>query len=118
MKQILFIFQSAPYESARSKDGIDTALVASAFGMEVSVLFSGDAVYQLIAGQNGNLFGSKSIDKLIRSFDLYDINKRFVDASALNARGLQGTAMALEFSAVGKNEIQSLLAQHDIVMSF
>ena len=118
MSRILFIYQSCPYNGARAKDGIDATLVASAFGQEVSVLFSGDAVYQLIAAQNAAQFGAKSIDKLIRSFDLYDVKKIFVEKSALRTRGVQESALSVEAIVLEQSDIQSLLHQHDIVMSF
>ncbi|HET8704956.1 MAG TPA: sulfurtransferase complex subunit TusC [Pseudomonadales bacterium] len=118
MKKILFVFQSPPYADGRARDGIDAALVASAFGAEVSVLFCGDATYQLIGNQNATLLGGKSIEKLLRSFDLYDIHRLFVEKSALLARGLTVETATIDCAPLEPSEIRELLLQHDIVMSF
>lgn len=118
MSQLLFILQSSPYQNSKGKDGIDAALVASAFGQDVSVLFSGDGVYQLIAGQNAALFGLKSTDKLIRSFDLYDIQKVYVDRTALEIRGLDASLLAIDAELLDAAALKALIQQQDSVMSF
>ena len=56
MSQLTYVFRSAPHGSSSGREGVDALLAASAYCEDISVLFIGDGVYQLIAGQQtGNI---------------------------------------------------------------
>ena len=59
MSQLTYLFRSAPHGSAAGREGVDALLAASAYCEDISVIFVGDGVYQLLNGQQPETILSK-----------------------------------------------------------
>ncbi|MDX9874092.1 MAG: sulfurtransferase complex subunit TusC [Spongiibacteraceae bacterium] len=117
-KRWLLVFQRPPYGSALAREAVDVALAAAAFGQQVSLLFLGNSVWQLLPNQQGDAIGHKDFDRQLGALPMYDIDQFFVAADALTARGLAATDLVLPVTVLEPAAIAPLLASHDIVLSF
>lgn len=53
-KKILFVFNSVPEDGALAAEGIDLLLVLSAFEADISVVFEGDGIQNIVEPQSGS----------------------------------------------------------------
>jgi tRNA 2-thiouridine synthesizing protein C len=116
-RRILFLLRKPPYGSALAQEMLDAMLVAGVFEQEVSVLFSGDGVYQLLGAQQGDLVGARDIAKALTALPAYEIEQIYVAAEALGERGLVADDLVLPVRLLHAADLRSLLAQQDVVIS-
>lgn len=117
-KKLLFHFTAAPYGSTRAKDALDAVLAASAYDQDISLLFSGDGVFQLLKAQDGHAAEQKNLASLLSVFPMYDIDKIYVQASALKQRNLQQDQLAVDTTVLTDNEVGTLMDNQESVFSF
>jgi tRNA 2-thiouridine synthesizing protein C len=117
-KKLLFISHKAPYGSFASKEALDAALASAAFGQDISLLFKGDGVYQLLPQQSASLLERKSIGAILGALELYEVNKVFVCEQSLLSRGLKDIKLAIEAHALDSSALQALLSEQDHILSF
>lgn len=115
---LLVILRHSPHGSSWLREGLDTALVAAAFGQRVSLLFSGDGVLALLDGQQAGALGQKGTHGVIDMLAMYDIETLLVDAHALISRGLSTEDLMLPVSVVEGAALPKLLDQHRLVLNF
>ncbi len=116
-KRILFLLRQTPYATSHALEALETALVAGVFDQAVSVLFCGDAVWQLLAGQDGSAIGRRTVSKVVQVLPQYEITELYVCAAALRERGLTVGDLALPVQALGPAEQQALIAAQDAVVN-
>lgn len=117
-KKLLFHFTAAPYGSTRAKDALDTVLAASAYEQDISLLFSSDGVFQLLKTQDGHAAEQKNLASLLSVFPMYDIDKIFVQASALSQRNLKLDQLAVDAKPLADSDVAALMNQQDSLFSF
>lgn len=117
-KKLLFVSRKAPYGSSIARDALDALLAASAYGQDISVLFLGDGVFQLIADQNPDKIGMKSLSASLPALPLYDVDKIFVQESALAERGLESENLALSAEPLSNEAIAELMESQEAIVSF
>ncbi len=76
-QSMVFIFEHPPHSSLSAKEGLDFALASCAFEQDVSVIFMGDGIFQLINGQNTETLNLKNHSLGIDALSLYGIEKCF-----------------------------------------
>lgn len=118
MKRVLFIQHRAPYGSESPQEQVDAQLVAATFGLQVSVLFQDDGVWQLLSQQDGKPLGRRTLGAQLQALELYDVRELYVDAASLAARGLDSGQLALAARALDSEGLRDLIAAHDLVMRF
>lgn len=118
MKKILVIVRASPYGGIRAREALDAALLFSAFTSEMSVLFSGDGVWQLVRGQQPEALGGKPVEAILGAFEAYDINRVYADAESLAERGIATAALAAGARALDAADLRALVAVHDRVVTF
>lgn len=116
-RKLLLIVRASPYGGIRAREALDAVLLCSAFAAEMSVLFSGDGVLQLLQGQRATALGVKSVEGVLGAFDAYDIHRVYADAEALAARGLAGEPLAAGARALDPADLRALVAMHDRVIT-
>ena len=117
-KKILFINRQAPYGSSIAKESLDAVLTASAYGQDISVLFMGDGVFQLLKGQNTEKLACKNLSATLPVLPMYDIEKLYVQASALSARNLSVDDLIMPVEPLNEQQITSLMDQQNKLLSF
>lgn len=117
-KRYLIICRRPPYGESYAREALDVALAAAAFDQPITLLFLGDGVAQLLNAHDSAAIGEKSFEKQLSALPLYDINSIYVDAAALQQRGLTAADLSLPAQAMSDAEIIALLKNHDLVLNF
>lgn len=117
-KAILIHCRRSPYGSSLSREAIDLGLAAAVFDQRVSLLFSGDAVWQLVGEQDGAAIDAKNQASLLQSLPLYDIETLYVAANDLNSRNLTLDDLTVAAQPVSDTDIPQLIQQANLVFNF
>lgn len=113
----LFILRQSPYNGTLAREALDMALAFAAFDEPVQLLFYGDGVFQLLAGQQTNGLGIKNISKTLDALPVYDITAVFASHDCLMQRGLTTEQLSLPVSLLDNSAIQALICDADKIMS-
>jgi tRNA 2-thiouridine synthesizing protein C len=116
MKKTLLISRQAPYHSQLARAALDAALAAAVFEQDISLLFMDDGIWQLIGKQQTEATLAKSVEKTLRSLDLYDLEKLYFEPAAAAARGLDNSDFCVRCEPV--TNIASFIDNFDVVWSF
>ena len=114
-KRILFLLNRAPYGSTYALEAIEAALVAGVFDQEVSVLFSGAGLYQLLSEQDGGAVGGRTVGKMLGALPEYGVTDLFACGPSAQRLGLTGTDLCLPVTWLGYTEQKSLINRQDII---
>jgi tRNA 2-thiouridine synthesizing protein C len=118
MKKILFINRQAPYGTNCAHEALDVLLMASTFAQDIGVLFLGDGVWQLKKDQNPQEISIKNFTMTYKALSLYDIEKVYVEKTALDQRGLLKEDLLIPVELLTAEQIAELMAQQDHILSF
>ncbi|PAU79339.1 sulfurtransferase complex subunit TusC [Halomonas salipaludis] len=116
--EVLVILRHAPHGSSWLREGLDAALVAAAFGRRVTLLFVGEGVTALVAGQAAGALGQKGTQPTLEMLAMYDIDTLLVDCQALDERGLGTADLLLPVTTLAPPELAATLAAHPLVLNF
>ncbi|MCM5703509.1 sulfurtransferase complex subunit TusC [Larsenimonas salina] len=111
----LILIRHAPHGTSFAREGIEAALVGGAMGMAVDIVFAGDGVFCLLPDQSAGALGQKGTLPMIKALPMYDIETIFVDRVALQQRGLEVSALAVD---VIECELASVTASYRQIVSF
>ncbi len=117
MKKILLIVRASPYGSIRAREALDAALLFSAFAPQLTVLFSGEGVWQPLRGQRPDGVGAKSVEATLGAFEAYEITQVFVDAEAMALRGIAAEQLLHGVKPLPAPALRELIAAHDRVVT-
>ncbi len=131
-KNFLFVNRKAPYGTVYALESLEVVLISAAFEQNVSLAFLDDGVYQITKGQNSKGIGMKNFSPTYRALGDYDINKLYVEAEALAARGLtvedlmdltyedadDDYAEKSSIIVVNRSEMAAMMAEQDVILSF
>ena len=116
---LLVMLRHGPHGSSWLREGLEAAMVAAAFGREVGLLFTGDGVMALLEGQQVGPLGQKGSDNLLAALEMYDVERCYVDAAALRARGLTAQDVTLlPVTLLEHDEVVALTTAFWRVLSF
>lgn len=118
MSRLTYLFRSSPHATSSGREGVDALLAASAYCEDISVIFIGDGVYQLLQGQQPGEILSKDYAPMLKLFDLYDIEQVYVCASSLEQRGLAQADLVIDVERLSDQTIQEKLHQAGKLLSF
>tara|TARA_Y100001956_G_scaffold39372_1_gene38675 strand:- start:400 stop:756 length:357 start_codon:yes stop_codon:yes gene_type:complete len=118
LSQLTYLFRSAPHGSSAGREGIDALLAASAYCEDISVIFIGDGVYQLLHGQDPKEILSKDYAPMLKLFDLYDIEQVYVCENSLAERGVAKADLVLDAQPLSLSALKSQLQQAAKLLSF
>ncbi|HAU67626.1 MAG: DsrE family protein [Arenicella sp.] len=127
---ILYVFRSSAWHGRSAADGLDALMASCAMELNVSALFLHDGVFIVKRGQgqeqsntpSSQLRGSTIRPKLLSKpfAALYDFGCEhvYVCHKSLNARGLCTDDLTVEHELVSRDQIATLIDQHDEVLVF
>ena len=118
IKKFLYLNRRAPHGTIYALECLDVVLVGAAFSQDVSMVFMDDGVYQLKKGQDTSELGVKNFSKAFRALEMYDVEKVYVEASSLNARGLTEDDLLVPVKVLDSEALGQLMAEQDVVLSF
>lgn len=114
--RLLYIAASDPYASLRAQTLLDALLVAASFGAQVSVLFQGHGLLQLLPAQNGARLSRRSIGAQLDALPLFDVDTIYGDGSDAMRLGLDLSTATPEVQWLDAIGIATLIAAHDQVI--
>lgn len=118
-RKILFTLRHAPYGSAIAREALDALLATAVFGQDISVLFMDDGVFQLLPEQSPGELPQKTLSSSLSALPLYDVEKLYVHAPSLEARGLTMDKLVLDgLVSLNSDEVATLLSEQDHLLSF
>ncbi|QTF91081.1 sulfurtransferase complex subunit TusC [Halomonas sp. BM-2019] len=115
---LLVILRHGPHGSSWLREGLDTALVAAAFGRPVTLLFLGEGVTALLPGQQTGALGQKGTAPTLEMLEMYDIDTLLVEAEALERFGFAADELMLPIRRVEREALPALMASHRLVLTF
>lgn len=118
MSQLTYVFRTAPHGSSAGREGIDALLAASAYCEDISVIFVGDGVYQLLHGQDPQDILSKDYAPMLKLFDLYDIEQVYVCENSLAERGLAQADLVITAQTLSLSALEHQLQRAGKLLSF
>lgn len=116
-KTLLIHCRHSPYRGTLAKTSIDVAMAAAAFEQPITLLFSGDGVWQLVAHQQPP-GGEKNHGKFVSALPLYGIESVYVDRQSLALRGLDVSALCVPVELIEADAVCTLMASCDQVFNF
>lgn len=117
-KKFMLVNRKAPYGSIYALESLEVVLITAAFEQDVSVVFVDDGVYQLKKGMQTKGIATKNFSPTYRALEDYDIDKLYVEAESLAARGLTAEDLVTEVKVVDSRALASLMTEQDVVLSF
>ncbi|WP_391088456.1 sulfurtransferase complex subunit TusC [Vibrio sp. NH-UV-68] len=118
MSQLTYLFRTAPHSKASGREGVDALLAASAYCEDISVIFTGDGVYQLLQGQQTTAILSKDYAPMLKLFDLYDIEQVYVCQASLALRGLAQADLIIAAERLDEWQLSEQLHRAGKVLTF
>ncbi|WP_346798268.1 sulfurtransferase complex subunit TusC [Halomonas sp. Bachu 37] len=115
---LLMILRHAPYGSSWLREGLDAALVAAAFGQQVSLLFLGEGILSLLSNQAAGAPGQKATAPSIDMLPMYDIETVLVAQEDLARYELTLEDLRLPARACDDEAIQREITRHAEVLTF
>ena len=116
MRNILVLQQHSPFNNHHGREALDLVLALAAVEHNVSVLFQGDAVYQLLPTAEHTDFRLKAYTRSFKLFSLYDVEQVYVCKASLSSRGITPEQLAFAVQPLTQDEIANLFtAQHQVV---
>lgn len=118
VKRFLYVNRKAPYGTIYALESLEVVLIGAAFDQDVSVAFLGDGVYQLAKGQDTKALEVKNFSPTYRALDDYDVNKIYVEETAMRARGLTAADLVIPVEVVSDERMAEIMEAQDVVLSF
>lgn len=118
MTDLLFVFSHSPYGSSTAKEGLEAALAAGAFDQDISILFTGDGVWQLLPNQNSIEIGRKSHQKMTQALPMFGIDKIYIDNTSLIERSITANALPDNAKVISHDKTQTLMQSAKHIISF
>ncbi len=116
--QILIIMRSAPYGSSLAREGLDYILTSAAYDQNISILFLGDGLFQLLKSQQAEKLPLKSQIAAMEILPLYDIENLYVTQEDLTERGIKSEQLGIKVNIVKRSAISPLIQAQDKVLNF
>ena len=117
MKKLLFVQSRAPHGSLNGQEGLDAVLMGSAFA-ECSLLLLGDAIYQVLAGQDTAELGTKDYSVTYGALKDYGVERIYCSDSDLAARGIGSGDLLIDVEPLDDAGVRDLMGRHDVIFSF
>ncbi|WP_444998156.1 sulfurtransferase complex subunit TusC [Aliikangiella sp. IMCC44359] len=112
------IINSPPFGMINGKEGIDLALVCTAFDQNVYLIFSDEGIFHLLNNQNTEYFNDKNHDKLLKAIEFYDIDKIYVEQESLQRHQLVATHLIDKVELTHQLNIAQMCQQSQHVVIF
>jgi tRNA 2-thiouridine synthesizing protein C len=117
-KKIGITLRHAPYGNNFAQEALDATLAMSLFGQEITLIFLGDGVFQLLKHQEASAIYQKTFSKQIAAFELYGLERIFVCTQSLAQRAISADSLCIDVHLVEPAKIKKILHEQDTLLSF
>ena len=116
MKKIAVVLTQSAFMSHTSREAQDLAMALAAVEHQVTLVYLGAAVTQLLPLSSTQNFGVKDFTPAQKLFALYDIEQVVVAEDAMSLYQLTKDNLRIDASVLAKAEISALLMQQDHIL--
>ena len=116
--KILIIQRTAPYGSSLAREGLDYVLTSAAYDQDISLLFLGDGVFQLLKNQQSSDINLKPQGSALEILPLYDIDKIYAVKEDLQERNISEAGLTISVKALSRSDVSEFINQQDKVVGF
>lgn len=117
MRNITVIQRHSPFNQAKGREALDMILALAAVEHQVSVLFSGNGIFQLLPSTEHLAMPLKHYQHSFRLFDLYDVEKVYACQQSMQLRGITSAQFTVAVTVLTAAEIRQLLASQQHIIS-
>ncbi|XOV88564.1 MAG: sulfurtransferase complex subunit TusC [Pseudomonadota bacterium] len=117
MKELLIVQSHPPHGTLYGQEGLDAALMASAF-VTCRVLLLGDGIFQVLKGQDSAQLGTKNYSVTYQALRDYGVTEIYCSEADLARRGLETGDLLVDVMPLPDAAVGQLLRQHQVVLSF
>lgn len=107
--KIAVLVTKLPLQNIEARESMDLIFALAAVDHQVSVIFSGDAVYQLLKADDSAELMVKDFRRSFKLFELYEIDQLYVCAESLKQRYLRVAELTLDLQPLESSELSQLL---------
>ena len=118
MRNVLLVQQHSPFNSSHGREALDLVLALAAVEHNVSMLFRGDAVYQLLSTSEHTDFKLKAYMRSFKLFSLYDVEQIYVCIASLRTRGITPEQLTYAAQPLEQDAVMALIAEQHQVVTF
>ncbi|MCR9279082.1 MAG: DsrE family protein [Pseudomonadaceae bacterium] len=111
----LSIISSPPLSSANSAEALELLLVAAAFDVPTTLLFSGAGVLNLIPEQSADGLARKTPSKQLGALKLYGVESVYACKSSMQRYGVTDTV--IDVLMADSEMLKTLISAQDMVFS-
>ena len=117
MKSVLVRMSKSPLNGLISGEQLETAMVAAAFEQEVSILFIGDGVFNLLPAKETNEVTGYNIEKMLLALPTFEVNDLFICERSLEQRQLGVSHLPENAKVITFEDQRRLIKATDVVLS-
>lgn len=107
--KIAVLVTKLPFQGIEARESLDLIFALAAVDHQVSVVFSDDAVYQLLKADDSADLMVKDFRRSFKLFELYDIEQLYICAASLRQRKLETNELVLDVQPLEADELSQLL---------
>ena len=115
---ILILQRHAPYGSSIAREGLDFILTSAAYDQNLTVLFLGDGVFQLLSNQDSKAVELKNHASALEVLPLYDVENLYAIKEDLIDRALTTNQLIDGINIINRQQSKDIIAQHNKVIGF
>ena len=117
MKSVLIRMSKSPLNGLISGEQLETAMVAATFEQEVSILFIGDGVFNLLPTEETKEVEGYNIEKILLALPTFEVNDLFVCERSLEHRQIGISNLPKNAKVVTFEDQRRLIKTTDAVLS-
>ena len=117
MKSVLIRMSKCPLNGLISGEQLETAMVAATFEQEVSILFTGDGVLNLLPTKETKEVTGYNIEKMLLALPTFDVNDLFICERSLEQRQIGVFSLPKNATLITFEDQRRLIKTTDVVLS-
>ena len=117
MKSVLIRMSKSPLNGLISGEQLETAMVAATFEQEVSILFIGDGVFNLLPAKETKEVKGYNIEKILLALPTFEVNDLFVCERSLEQRRIEISNLPKNAKVITFEDQRRLIKTTDAVLS-
>ena len=117
MKSVLIRMSKSPLNGLISGEQLETAMVAATFEQEVSILFIGDGVFNLLPAKKPKEVPGYNIEKMLLALPTFDVSDLFICERSLEQRQIGASNLPKNAKVITFDEQRRLIKTTDVVLS-
>ena len=117
MKSVLIRMCKSPLNGLVSGEQLETAMVAATFEQEVSILFIGDGIFNLLPAKESREVAGYNIEKMLLALPTFEVNDLFICERSLEQRQIGVFNLLTNAKVITFEDQRRLVKTTDVVLS-